>query len=113
MVDDPRKLPQAAYRIPVKAEQSGIVTAIDTNALGVAAMQLGGGRAQKGDKLDLAVGLVLHKKLGTPVTKGDTLVMLHANDQHVDAIVELVRQAYHIGTTAPKKLPLIHEVIRP
>ena len=113
VVDDPRKLPQAAYRIPVKAEQSGIVTAIDTNALGVAAMQLGGGRAQKGDTLDLAVGLVLHKKLGTPVTKGDTLVMLHANDQHVDAIVELVRQAYHIGTTAPKKLPLIHEVIRP
>ena len=76
-------------------------------------MQLGGGRAKKDDILDLAVGLVLHKKLGTPVTKGDTLVTLHADTENVDAISNMVRSAYHIGDKAPKKTPLIQEVIRP
>ena len=113
VVDDPRKLPQAKYRIAVKAAESGIVDQIDTNALGLAAMQLGGGRAKKDDILDLAVGLVLHKKLGTPVTKGDTLVTLHADTENVDAISNMVRSAYHIGDKAPKKTPLIQEVIRP
>lgn len=113
VVDDLRKLPQAKYRIAVKAAESGIVDQIDTNALGLAAMQLGGGRAKKDDILDLAVGLVLHKKLGTPVTKGDTLVTLHADTENVDAISNMVRNAYHIGDKAPKKTPLIQEVIRP
>lgn len=113
VVDDSRKLPQAKYRIAVKAAESGIVDQIDTNALGLAAMQLGGGRAKKDDILDLAVGLVLHKKLGTPVTKGDTLVTLHADTENVDAISNMVRNAYHIGDKAPKKTPLIQEVIRP
>ena len=113
VVDDPRKLPQAKYRIPVTADQSGVVDQIDTNALGLAAMQLGGGRAKKDDVLNLAVGLVLHKKLGTPVSKGDTLVMLHADTKDVADIVGLVQKAYHIGPSAPKKSPLIHEIIRP
>lgn len=113
VVDDPRKLPQAKYRIPVMADESGVVDQIDTNALGLAAMQLGGGRTKKEDVLDLAVGLVLHKKLGTPVSKGDTLVMLHADTKDVADIVGLVQKAYHIGPSAPKKSPLIHEIIRP
>ena len=95
------------------ADESGVGDQIDTNALGLAAMQLGGGRAKKDDVLDLAVGLVLHKKLGTPVSKGDTLVMLHTDTKNVADIVGLVQKAYHIGSSAPKKSPLIHEIIRP
>ncbi|WP_203623510.1 pyrimidine-nucleoside phosphorylase [Lacticaseibacillus sp. 866-1] len=112
VVDDPRRLPQAKYRVDVKATQAGVVTGIDTNALGLAAMQLGGGRAKKGDQLDLAVGLVLHKKLGTPVSVGDTLVTLHADSQETAAIEQAVHQAFTIGQSAPAKFQLIKKVIQ-
>lgn len=112
VVDDPRRLPQAKYRVDVKATQAGVVTGIDTNALGLAAMQLGGGRAKKGDQLDLAVGLVLHKKLGTPVSVGDTLVTLHADSQETAAIEQAVQQAFTIGQSTPAKFQLIKKVIQ-
>jgi len=111
VVDNPKLLPQAQYQIPVKATQAGFVTEIDTNALGVAVMQLGGGRAKKDDQLDLAVGLVLHKKLVTPVSVGDTLAMIHANQEDVTAVAEKVAVAYTIGDAVPAKLPLIHQII--
>lgn len=112
VVDDPSRLPQAKYKVNVKAPQGGVVTAIDTNALGLAVMQLGGGRARKDDKLDLAVGLVLHKKLGTPVTAGDTLATLHADTEDVAAVEAAVQRAFTIGEKAPTKAPLIKKVIR-
>ncbi|MFD1392623.1 pyrimidine-nucleoside phosphorylase [Lacticaseibacillus jixianensis] len=112
VVDDPSRLPQAKYKVNVKAPHGGVVTAIDTNALGLAVMQLGGGRARKDDKLDLAVGLVLHKKLGTPVTAGDTLATLHADTEDVAAVEAAVQRAFTIGEKAPTKAPLIKKVIR-
>ncbi|KRM72023.1 pyrimidine-nucleoside phosphorylase [Lacticaseibacillus brantae] len=111
VVDNPKLLPQAQYQIAVKATAAGYVTAMDTNALGVAVMQLGGGRAKKDDQLDLAVGLVLHKKIGTPVSVGDTLATIHANTENVDAVVEAVQAAYRIGAERPERLPLIHQII--
>lgn len=112
VVDDPSRLPQAQCKVNVLAAQSGVVSAIDTNALGLAVMQLGGGRAKKDDKLDLAVGLVLHKKLGTPVTAGDTLATLHADSEDLAAITAAVQAAFTIGDAAPEKYPLIKKVIR-
>lgn len=112
VVDNPRLLPQAKYRVDVLAPQAGVVTGIDTDALGLAAMRLGGGRAKKGDQLDLAVGLVLHKKLGTPVSVGDTLATLHADNQDTAAIEQAVQQAFTIGQSAPAKPQLIKKVIQ-
>ncbi|KRN23341.1 pyrimidine-nucleoside phosphorylase [Lacticaseibacillus camelliae] len=112
VVDDPRLLPQAKYRVDVKATQAGVVTGIDTDALGLAAMRLGGGRAQKDDQLDLAVGLVLHKKLGTPVSVGDTLATLHTDSQDTSAIEQAVQRAFTIGQSAPAKFQLIKKVIQ-
>ncbi|MCG4281963.1 pyrimidine-nucleoside phosphorylase [Lacticaseibacillus saniviri] len=112
VVDNPKLLPQAQYKIAVKAPRAGYVVGIDTNALGVAVMQLGGGRAKKDAALDLAVGLVLHKKLGTPVSEGDTLAMIHANQEDVSAIAAQVQQAYTIDSNVPVVPPLIHKVIR-
>lgn len=88
------------------------MTGIDTDALGLAAMRLGGGRAQKDDQLDLAVGLVLHKKLGTPVSVGDTLATLHTDSQDTSAIEQAVQRAFTIGQSAPAKFQLIKKVIQ-
>ncbi|WP_225049078.1 pyrimidine-nucleoside phosphorylase [Lacticaseibacillus kribbianus] len=112
VVDDPRRLPQAKYRVPVVASTAGVVTAIDANALGTAVMQLGGGRQTLDSKLDLAVGLVLHKKVGTPVSVGDTLATIHADQKDVAAVAEAVADAYSIGDAAPAKVPLVQAVIK-
>ena len=111
VVDNPQLLPQAEYKIPVTATAAGYVTAIDTNALGLAVMQLGGGRAKKDDALDLAVGLVLHKKVGTPVAEGETLAMIHASQPTVAAVAKQVQAAFTIGEQVPAKQPLIQKIL--
>lgn len=112
VVDNPRLLPRANYHIAVTAEDTGYVTKIDANALGTAVMQLGGGRATQDSQLDLVVGLVLHKKVGTPVQAGETLATIHASQAAVPAIVAAVRAAYTIEATAPTKQPLILKIMK-
>lgn len=111
VVDQPQKLPRAPYRIHVKAEEDGYVTKIDAKALGLVSMQLGGGRKQAGDALDLAVGLVLHKKVGTPVAKGETLATVHASQEDIGELVAATRNAFTIGSAEPEKIPLVLDVI--
>lgn len=107
IVDNPMLLPQAPYRLAVKATADGFVTDIDSEALGRAAMQLGAGRAQAGDTLDPAVGIVLHKKVGTPTAVGDTLATVHSSTENPAAILEAIQAAFTVGAAAPEAAPLI------
>ena len=63
IVDNPEKMPQAKYVIDVPAKTSGVISNIVADEIGIAAMLLGAGRATKEDEIDLAVGLMLRKKL--------------------------------------------------
>lgn len=112
VVDDPRRLPQATQKFAIVAKTSGYVAQIDTKALGVAVMQLGGGRAKQDDTLDLTAGLVLHKKLGTPVTVGDTLAMAYATQADPAAVADMVQAAYTISADQPSVPPLIHQILK-
>ncbi len=69
VVDEPSKLPQAAYKIDVPAKEAGVVSEIVADEIGVAAMLLGAGRATKEDEIDLAVGIMLRKKSVTTSKK--------------------------------------------
>lgn len=90
IVDDPSKLPQAAYQIDVPAKEAGVVSEIVADEIGVAAMLLGAGRATKEDEIDLAVGIMLRKKVGDKVEKGEPLVTLYANRENVDEVIAKV-----------------------
>lgn len=79
-IDDPQRLPGAAYQEEVLAPESGTVKAIDSLALGLSSMALGSGRERKEDPIDYAVGIVLNKKAGQKVKKGESLATLHYND---------------------------------
>ncbi|AJD91354.1 pyrimidine-nucleoside phosphorylase [Jeotgalibacillus malaysiensis] len=80
VVDDPSKLPQAEHKIELPAKSSGQVSRIIADNVGTAAMWLGAGRATKESEIDLAVGLVLQKKVGDTVNEGESLVTIYAND---------------------------------
>lgn len=73
-------------------------------------MPLGAGRATKEDKIDLAVGIMLRKKVGDAVEKGEPLVTLYANRENVDDVIAKVYDNIQIAETAeaPK---LVHTVI--
>lgn len=114
MVDDPELLPRSRHTLLVAAAAEGVVAAIDAQAIGLAAMGLGAGRARKEDRIDPAVGIRLERKVGERVAAGDPLAIVLANDENKGA--EAVRQivaAYTLSSAAaaPAARPLIHAVV--
>lgn len=97
VVDHPEKLPQAAYLIEVPAKQDGVVAEIVADEIGTAAMLLGAGRATKDSEIDLAVGLMLNKKVGDTVKAGESLVTIHANRENVDDVLAKIYDNIRIG----------------
>ncbi|MEK7277923.1 MAG: pyrimidine-nucleoside phosphorylase, partial [Chloroflexota bacterium] len=79
-VDDPGQLPRATLIETVSAPKSGYLKEINARAVGLAAVDLGAGRAKKSDSIDLAVGIIVHRKVGDRVEKGEPLFTVHAND---------------------------------
>lgn len=110
MVDDLSKLPQAEYTFEVEAEKSGFVEKIGSEAMGVASSMLGAGRQTKDDVIDLAVGLMLNKKVGDSVETGDSLVTIYSNTEDVEAVKQKVLENYKIGDDKTD-IELIRKVI--
>jgi len=106
VVDDPERLPKAQSITEVRAQASGYVQAIDSYALGIAAMRMGAGRARAEDAIDPAVGVELVRKVGDAVRAGEALALLHHNRPPEDALAA-VRASYQIDDGAPAIGPLV------
>lgn len=111
VVDNPMKLPKAKYQFELEAKESGWVETIIADEVGKAAMLLGAGRATKDSKIDLAVGIVLRRKVGERVGKGESLATLHSNFENVDEIKKLLYQSFTISPNEIKAPPLIYDKI--
>lgn len=108
----PLKLPTAAYRTPAPSHRSGFVTAIDSEAIGWAAIALGAGRRTKEDLVDLAVGFTHLAKIGERIEKGQQLALVHHNSPNVDAVLQALADAYTIAEKEPPaRGPMIVERI--
>lgn len=112
IVDHPEKLPQATVKIPVIVEEGGFVSKIDANKIGTAAMLLGAGRATKDATIDLAVGVVLKKKIGDEVKAGEEIATIHSNQENVDQVLTMIKESYHFSKTETAKKTLIYDVIQ-
>ena len=111
VVDSPGLLPQAKYTFEVPSKEAGFVSFIEADEVGTAAMLLGAGRATKESVIDLAVGIVLHKKVGDQVKLGDSLATIHASTENIDQVLAILYQYIEFSkdpVTAPK---LIEEII--
>ncbi|WP_050607575.1 pyrimidine-nucleoside phosphorylase [Clostridium niameyense] len=112
LVECEEKLPKADYIIPVISEKEGYVNKIHAENIGIVAMELGAGRATKESVIDLAVGIVLNKKRGDKVEKGDTIAYVHANDKAKgEKAVKDIINNYVIENTCNEKVPLIHDIV--
>nr|WP_274598149.1 pyrimidine-nucleoside phosphorylase [Anoxybacillus flavithermus] len=111
VVDDPSKLPQAKYVIELEAKEDGYVSEIVADAVGTAAMWLGAGRATKESTIDLAVGLVLRKKVGDAVKKGESLVAIYSNREQIDDVKQKLYENIRISATPVQAPTLIYDKI--
>lgn len=112
-IDDTNLFEKASYIIEVKAKNSGIVSKIHAEKVGLIAMELGAGRVTKESKIDLSVGIVLNKKCKDKVNKGETLAYIHANDKEKgEKALEKLINAIEIKDSFKDNTPLIYEVIK-
>lgn len=111
VVDDPGKLPQAKYTFELEAKEAGYVAEIVADEVGTAAMLLGAGRATKESEIDLAVGLMLKKKIGDKVEKGDSLLTIYSNFEDVAEVKEMLYANIKISSEHVDAPILVHEEI--
>jgi thymidine phosphorylase len=98
--------------MPPAEAQGRFVSTIDTRALGLAVVALGGGRRRVGDHIDPAVGLASTAPPGTCLDKNTPLAVVHAADEAgAEAAAAMVRSAYRLADTAPTPGPLVADHI--
>ncbi|WP_057873205.1 pyrimidine-nucleoside phosphorylase [Loigolactobacillus rennini] len=111
VVNQPEIMPQAKYKIELPAKQNGLVAKMAADEVGIASMLLGGGRQSKDDKIDYAVGIQLHKKIGDQVAEGESLLTIYSNTQNVDKIKSLLYDNIEINHQA-QPVQLIRKIIQ-
>lgn len=110
--EHPELLPSAAYQESVCAEADGFVSNIHTEEIGRICLLLGGGRETKESAIDLSVGLVLCKKKGDAVKKGDLLAVIHASDpEKLSEAKKRLLESYEFTPQKPEVPPLIKDII--
>ena len=112
-VDDDTNLPSATVIYPVLSQTDGNITETDAQLIGASAMILGAGRESKEDVIDPSAGIVLSKKPGDKVKKGDVLCHLHTSDvSKLKEAEKVFLSAVKFGGTKPEKQPLIYKIIK-
>ena len=112
-VYDTSLLPKASIVREIKTPATGYINRIICDEIGICSLMLGGGRETKESEIDLAVGLVLQKKVGDFVKEGDVLALIHANDEaKCEAATKRFLQAYTITDANIQKLPLIRGILK-
>lgn len=113
VIENPKAyLPQATQQLPLKAPQGGYISKIDAQQVGLATLSLGAGRETKESSIDLAVGIVLHKKVGQRVQENEPLATIYGNyGKKIHDAAEKLREAFSITDSPPQKRPLIIDII--
>lgn len=111
-IDDPGLLPQARFEVAVPCGGSGFIASTHCEQLGIALAVLGGGREKKEDRIDHAVGLEFHKRIGDRVEKGEALATIHYNsDAKLAEAKQMVVKSFEISQDQPGEKVLIRRII--
>jgi pyrimidine-nucleoside phosphorylase len=114
VIDEPDLLPKAASKVDVTSNAGGVLVTTDCEQFGIALAMLGGGRETKEDRIDHAVGLEFHKRIGERIEIGEPLATIHYNsDAKLEEAERMVAESFVIdqdsGGQAPR--PLIRRII--
>ncbi|MBI3564703.1 MAG: thymidine phosphorylase [Elusimicrobia bacterium] len=113
VIDDPDRLAVAKKSRTVKAPKDGFITALDARKIGHAGVLIAAGRAYKEQALDYGAGLILHRKVGDRVRRGDALAEIRAADEaRLSAGTKEYLSALAIGPKAPRRASVVLEVLK-
>ncbi len=108
-IEHPEKFPAAQYIETASSPETGYIAGIHAQIIGEAAVDLGAGRAKKGDPIDHAVGFEILHKVGDAVKRGDPLFTVHANDQEkLIQAKQAVLTAHTFSPASVERLPLFY-----
>lgn len=112
VIENTNLLPASKYNFEVKADRDGYVSKIIADEIGLAALSVGAGRETKESVVDPAVGVVIRKKVGDKVNKGENVAIIYANNIEKAKEAEFrIKNAYHYSEIKPEKRPLIFGVV--
>lgn len=110
-IDHPEKFPLAKHIVDVKASKDGYIKRIVALEIGESAMRLGAGRETFDDVIDMSAGIILNKKVGDKVQKGDILCQVHTNKENFDDILKDIEQSFKIVDEFIETPPTVHAYI--
>jgi len=113
VIDNPWKVMDLAQNVyEYKADVDGYIAEVDAYKIGMAVVDLGGGRAKKTDPIDHSVGIKVIKKIGDQVGKGDVLMLIYYNDSNkLEAALNRLKNAYSVKEELIERPPVIYEHI--
>ena len=107
-IDNPELFPTSAYEYEILSEGDGFISKMDAEKIGLSAMELGAGRKTKEDKIDYTAGILLRKKTGDKIKKGEILATLYTNDtDSIEAAREIFLSAITLSKSPIEKEKLI------
>ncbi len=107
-VDDIEELKLAPYTYDIIAERSGYISHIDTEGYGIASLMLGAGRNKKEDSIDYGAGIMLNKKTGDYVQKGDVIAVMYSSDEKLfDAASAKFINSTSFSDVRPEERPIV------
>lgn len=113
VIDNYSLFPQRICKSAIISNKNGYVTEIDALALGKASSFTGAGRKTKEDVIDYGAGIMLKKKVGDKVEKGEILARIFAKDDKRCKIADAIaRKAIKIGSEKPEPKPLIYKILK-
>lgn len=111
-IDHPDKFPLSRHVIEIHSQKDGYVRRIEALEIGESAMRLGAGRETYDDIIDMSAGIVLNKKVGDQVKKGDVLCVVHTNKEDYESILQDIHHSFKLEQEKIEPLPIVHDYIR-
>lgn len=103
-IDNPEKFEKAPIITPIISETNGYIEELDAEIVGKVCLNLGAGRRNKEDVIDNRVGVILTRKIGDKIEKGEVIGYIHSNDiNKTETAMEMMKNAYKIGTKIKQK----------
>ncbi len=112
VAEDDSLLPSCEYKSEVKSSDGGYISSIDAETVGIASVMLGAGRAYKNDVIDHGAGIILKKKVGDQIDKGDVVAEIYTNkNEMIDSAAELISNSIKITKSKVTKKQLIIDIV--
>lgn len=113
VIDNSGAFKQPKFYVDIISERDGYISRMDAERVGIASVILGAGREKKGDPIDPSAGIILKKKTGESVSKGDVLATFYTDDEtRIDVAKREFLDALIFGNEKPSKQKLIYKIIK-